>query len=138
MSKVATEVAEAEFERMCASRRVCTDPAQLDEDDVSGLDEIRKKVVRAIVTGELVVEENGDPVYTPPVAGAKPLHFYKPTGATIMAMDGARPGDADGPQGRMVRAITEMTKSPKGEISKLEVPDYQFCQLLAKLFLAPR
>lgn len=137
MSKVARDVAEAEFERMCTARRVCTDVDQLDADDITGLDDIRKKVVRAIVAGDLVVEENGDPVYTPPVAGAKSLHFHKPTSATYMAMDG-KSDDAQGSHMRMVRAVTEMTRSNKGEISKLEAPDYQVCQSIAQLFLASR
>jgi hypothetical protein len=137
MSKVGKDVAEAEFERMCEARRVCTDADQLDADDITGLADIRKKLVRAIVAGHLVVEDNGDPVYTPPVEGAKPLHFHKPTSATYMAMDG-KADDAQGSHMRMVRAITEMTRSNKGEVSKLEAPDYQVCQSISQLFLASR
>lgn len=137
MSKVAMEVAVAEFERMCKARRVCTDPAMLDDGDVAGLADIRKKLTRAIVAGDLVIEDNGDPVYTPPVEGAKPLRFHKPTSATYMAMDG-KDEDAQGSHMRMVRGITEMTRSNKGDVSKLDAPDYQVCQSLAQLFLASR
>jgi hypothetical protein len=136
--KVAREVAERDFERMCRSRRVVTDPAEIDEDDLPGLTAVREKLVKAIMRGELVIEENGDPVYTPPVGGAKSLRFHKPTGATYMAMEANRPGEADGQVARTVRALTEMTRSDKGEIARLEGADYQMCVTLGQLFLASR
>lgn len=131
-SKIALEVAEAEFERMCDSRRIDTNVAEMDDDDASSFEAIRKRVLRAIQRGELVVSENGDPVYTPP--GGKPITFYKPTGATFMAMDGKN----DGPMARTVSAMHEMTRTGRGEFSKLEAPDFQLCTALATLFLAPR
>ena len=137
MSKVAQDVAEEDFERMCASRRVSTDPEEMDADDYEGLLALKKRIVRAIMAGDLVVMDDGDPVYTPPVSGSKPIHFYKATGATFMAMDGTG-RDPEGNQGRMVRALTEMTRSAKGEIAKLEVPDYTLCSQLCNLFLAGR
>lgn len=132
-AKVAREVAESEFERMCAARRIETDLSELAGDDAESFTAIRKRVVRAIERGELVVTDAGDPIYTPPVPGAKSLTFYKPTGATFMAMDNGK-----GNMARMVDALTEMTRSARGEISKLDAPDFQFCQSLATLFLAPR
>lgn len=137
MSKVAREVAEDDFERMCASRRITTDPEDLDPDDYESLLATKKKVVRAIMAGDVVVTEDGDPVFTPPVPGAKPLRFYKPTGATLIAMDPVG-REVDGQQARVVRAMAEMTRTPKGEFSKLEAPDYTLCTQLCALFLAGR
>lgn len=135
--EIALEVAEQEFERMCRARRVCTDTSELDADSIEQLEAIKRRLVRCMQDGSLVVMENGDPVYTPPVAGAKPLTFHVPTGATFMAMD-AKAGDSDGQAARSARAITEMTRSSKGDIAKLEVPDWQICNVLATLFLAAR
>lgn len=137
MTKIALEVAEEEFERMCRSRRLSTDPDDMDGDDYEGLMAIKKRLVRTIMRGELVINDDGDPIYTPPVDGAKPLHFHRPTGATFMAMD-SRGSDGEGNQARMVRVITDMTRSAKGEIAKLEAPDYTICTLLSNLFLAGR
>lgn len=133
-SKVALEVAEAEFERMCSSRRIDTSTAEMDEDDAASFLALKKRVLRAMQRGELVVSEAGDPIYTPSLPGAKPITFYKPTGATFMAMDGKH----DGPMARTVAALQEMTRSARGEFSKLEGADFQFCTQLATLFLAPR
>lgn len=130
--RVALEVAEAEFERMCATRRIDTDVADMSEDDAESFRSLRKRVLRAMQRGELVVSESGDPVYTPP--GGKAITFYKPTGATFMAMDGKH----DGPMARTVAAMHEMTRTARGEFAKLEGPDFQFCTALTTLFLAPR
>jgi hypothetical protein len=136
--KVGREVAEAEFERMCKSRRLVTAVEEMDDDDAAGFEDLKRKIVRAIQVGDLVITDEGDPVYTPPVPGAKPLTFYKPTGATLIAMDAKGPNDSDGNQVRLARAITEMTRTAKGEVSKLEVTDYRICGALANLFLASR
>lgn len=136
--KIARDVAEEEFERMCKSRRLATTTEEMDPDDATGFEELKRKILRAIQAGDLVVTDDGDPVYTPPVPGAKPLTFHKPTGATLIAMDAKSASDSDGNQARMVRAMTEMTRSAKGELSKLEVPDYQLCASLVNLFLASR
>lgn len=131
--KIARDVAEGEFDRMCQLRRVNTDPDDMTAEEYESFLEVRRKLVRVMERGELVVTETGDPIYTPPVPSAKALTFHRPTGATFMAMDGS-----DGNQARLVRIITEMTRVPKGEIAKLEAPDYVVCSTLANLFLAGR
>jgi hypothetical protein len=133
--RVAREVAEAEFERMCQARRIDIDMTEMDEEDTASFLDLKRKIMRAMQRGDLVVNEHGDPVYTPPVPGAKPLTFYKATGATFMAMD---EGKDRGGITKVVASLTEMTRSVKGEISKLEAPDFQVCSAIASLFLASR
>lgn len=118
---------------MCELRRVNIDPEDMTSDEYDSLLEVKRRLVRVIERGDLVVSESGDPIYTPPVPGSKPITFYKPTGATFMAMDGN-----DGNQARLIRMVTDMTRSAKGEIAKLEAPDYVVCSTLANLFLAGR
>jgi hypothetical protein len=131
--KIARDVAEAEFDRMCALRRVNIDPDDMTADEYESLLEVKNKLVRVIERGDLVITESGDPVFTPPVPGAKPLTFHRPTGATFMCLDGD-----DGNQTRLIRVITEMTRTAKGEISRLEAPDYVVCSKIANLFMAGR
>lgn len=132
-AKVSREVAEADFARMCADRRVDADEANMDGDDLKSFREVKDLVVKRIVSGELVVEDHGECVYTPPVQGAKPIRFHRTTGAMLMAMD-------DAPDGRnaakMSLVMAEMTKTPRGELSKLDIADFNFCTKLAALFLA--
>lgn len=133
MSTIAKEVAESEFDRMCAARRLDVDAADMAADDLESFNDLKKQIVRAMMRGDLVVNEAGDPVYTPPVSGAKALTFNRPTGATFMATDSKK-----GNLTATAAAITEMTRSTPGDIAKLEAPDFQLCCKLANLFLSSR
>lgn len=137
MSTIAKDVAESEFNRMCVARRLDIDESDMDADDAEKFAGIKKDVVKAMMRGELVVNESGDPVFTPPVAGSRPLTFHKPTGATFMAMD-SKDGKYKGHLTATASAITEMTRSTPGDISKLEAPDFQLCCALTNLFLSSR
>jgi hypothetical protein len=131
--KVAKEVAEQEFERMCSARGVLLDGEDLDDSDRETLAMLRKRIVGAICRGELVVTPEGDPVFTPPSMG-KSFTFHPPTGATLMAMG----NESDNSHVRLNKALGEMTRSPAGEFSKMALPDYRICQAMANLFLADR
>lgn len=136
--KVALEIAEQEFDRMCRSRRIDLEEMAEAKDEADGFLTVKNRIVRVIQRGELVVDpETGDPIYTPPLPGAKPLRFHRPTGATFMAMDGVGGKDI-GQMGRMVSVLADMTRTSKAEIAKLDGPDFQFCCSLASLFLVPR
>lgn len=121
---------------MCRARRIEIEAAIVDNEG-DQLPAFKARIVRAMTRGELVVSEDGDPVYTPPVPGAKPLTFHPPTGATFIAMDASN-GKEAGQFGRMVSVIADMTRTSKGEIAKLPAPDFQLGVTLASLFLAPR
>lgn len=131
--RVAKEVAEQEFERLCASRRIDTDESGMLPKEIESLTALRNSVVKAISVGTLVVAENGYVTYTPPLPDAKPLTFRMAKGATFMAMD---PAKAKGEQHQMVAMIADMTGWSSGDISKLEAADYAFCVKLVGLFLA--
>jgi hypothetical protein len=137
MSTVAKEVAESEFDRMCTARRLDIDESTMDDEDKAKFAELKKPIIRAIMGGHVIVSEAGDPTFTPPVAGGKPLTFHRPTGATFMAMD-SKDGKYKGQLTAMASAITEMTRTTPGDVSKLEAPDFQLCCSLANLFLASR
>lgn len=128
---VARDVALEEFARMCAARRCDIDEASMSKEDKKTFEDARNRIVSAIVRGELVIESDGTPVFTPPVPGAKPIRFHKATGATFMASDGASET-----AGKTVAMLQEVTQSNPGEISKLEAPDFKVCQSILQLFLA--
>lgn len=120
MSKVALEVCEAEFARLCAARRIDDDVASMTEDERKAFGETKRPLIRAMARGELVVSAEGNPVFTPP--GGKAITFHKATGATLMAGDGHKSGHEIG---RLVAVATEMTKTVPGELSKLELEDFR-------------
>lgn len=131
--KIALEVAEAEFEKLCALRRIDTDPTDWNEKEVESFAKIKGAILKAIQAGTLIVEENGNASYTPPVPGAKTLTFRRATGASFMSTDGVA---KDKDVAKMGAIITQMTGCPPGDPSKLEAPDFNFCTKLVNLFLA--
>jgi hypothetical protein len=132
---VALEAAETEFDRMCVSRRVDIDIEAMEPGDRAMFLAYKRQVVDAIRRGALVVAQDGTPTFSPASGDRSPIVFYQPTGATYMAMDAY--SNEKGMM-RTVAALTEMTRSAKGAISKLEAADFQICTSLANLFLSQR
>lgn len=129
---VAKEAAEADFERLCALRRIDLDEADMTAKEVEALAKMRAKVVKEISLGRLAVDDAGVATYTPPVADAKPLVFRMAKASTLMAQDDAK---AKGDHHQMIAMIADLTGQPKGELSKLHPADYTFCATLVGLFL---
>jgi hypothetical protein len=132
--KIAREVAEADFERMCGPYRVELDVTDLPEDEAKEFAELKEKIVRLIMRGQVVVGDDGNPTYTAPGA-AKGFTFHPPTGATFMALE-TYPSTK--PIANTICAMADMTHVDKSEFSRLALPDFHACSNLAKLFLADR
>lgn len=129
--KVAAEVCEQEFKRLCAARRIDDDVASMTEAEAKAFEARKRPLMRAMARKELIVSADGNPVYTPP--GGKAITFHKATGATLMAGDGYQEGHD---VGRLVAVATEMTKSNPGDLSKLELEDFRTVSDIANFLLA--
>lgn len=130
-TKVAEDVAAAEFSRMCEAFRVDQDTSQLDEDELAEWNGLRDPIIRDICRGAIVIDPEGRPVYTP--AGGKPITFNQPTGATLMALETHGKGKDIS---NTVAAMADMTGTTKGTFSTMLARDFQSCSRLARLFLA--
>lgn len=131
--KVAKEVAEAEFERFADVMDLDLDPADMDEDDKKGLTQQRNRVVSAIQSGALVINESGEPVFTPVrTPGVEPLTFHEPTGASLMAMDRKKKTED---VGKMYALMGEITKTHANTFAKMKMSDLKVCQAVTTLFL---
>lgn len=130
--KVAREVASSEFLRMCAAYRINTD-VDRDAEETAEWDEISGAIIADMMSGALVVDEQGFPTYTPP--GGPALTFHKATGATYTALE-TYPSAKQ--MQNMIAAVGELTRTDKPTLSKLEAPDFQALLRLAKLFLHNR
>ncbi len=118
--KVAAEVCEKEFEKLCALRRIDPDPANMSKLENVLFESRKKTVLRAMARKELVVNPDGALVFTPP--GGKPITFHKATGATLMAQDGHGPHHD---VARVTAVATELTKSSPGDLSKLDIDAFE-------------
>lgn len=132
--EVAREVAEAEFNRWADSFCLDVDTSKLDPEDLKSFEQQKSHIVKAIERGDLIVDDNDQPVYTPVAGDNKtPITFYEPTGATFMAMDGKKK-NAD--MSKFFAAIGDMTRQPPGRFGLMKGRDLKVCIALATLFLA--
>lgn len=95
MSKISREVAEQEFARFADAMDLDVDTSKLDAEDLAAFNKQRERIIRAMEVGALVINENGEAVYTPqrPTSQHKdPITFHERTGASLMAMDGKKKG----------------------------------------------
>ena len=129
--KVAREVAENEFNRFITSMDIDADPEDMDDDDFKGFNAQKNRVVKAIQKGSLLINEDGEPVFTPQcVDNANPITFGEPSGGTIMAMDGKGKAVKD-----MFTVMGEITKTSAGYFGKMKMRDLKVCMAVATLFL---
>ena len=107
--KVDAETAAAEFERFADMMALDIDTSGLDDEDRADLGKIRRQFERAVMAGLLVVNENGEPVYTPNTGDYREaITFYEPTGADKMAMDAKKKGHDMAKTYAMIAAQTKV------------------------------
>ena len=119
-NKIAKDVAEQQFAKLCESRRIETDVTTFSERQKLLFADRKADIINLMMSGALVLNEQCDPVYTPPVKGAAPLTFYRVTGAILMEGD-----NITGSVARLLAVATALTKSTPGDLSKLEAPDFR-------------
>lgn len=130
MSVEAAE-AEQEFERFVEAMGLDADPADMSEEDRKGFDEQKRRVIRAMQKGILVIDEAGQPVFTPQVGNTEPLTFHEPTGASVIAMDSKRQGRD---VAKMYATLADMTRTNEKRFSQMAIRDLKVCMALSTLF----
>ena len=131
-SVVDNETAELEFERFCEAMDLDTDPSVMDEEDRKSFEQVKRRFVRAVVSGKLEVSEKGEPVLKPETGNVDEIIFYEPDGAAYMELDRAKKGQNVRGMHYIMSAIT---KQPEKEFARLKNRDYKICQAVVNLFL---
>ena len=126
---VARDVAEHEFERFAEAMDLDFDPAGWDDDDLSSFDKAKKTLVGAIVAGRLVVDEEGQPVFSP--IGGGTITFHEPNGAALMAMDQKKKGHDIG---KLFATMAAMTKQSIKRFANMPNRDLKVCTAITTLF----
>ena len=124
------EVAEQEFERMCDAYRIETDMSGEDDEATKGFNELKSKLCKAFMRGDLVLNDHGRPVYT--TGEGSRLEFKPFTGAMLLAMDKAKANDGTRRMYLFLSEITDGALAP----SKLDKRDTNVLFALGSLFLA--
>lgn len=132
--KITYEVAEAEFNRFIEANSILLELPGMDDEDRASLTEQKTRIVQAMVNGSLVINEEGEPVFTPQrVADAEPLTFHEPTGASLMAMDRKKKNED---VGKLYSTMGDMTRTNAKTFSNMKMADLKVCMAITTLFLA--
>lgn len=131
--KVAREVAESEFHRMCDARRIDTDTSVMTPDERGEWDSLREGIIKDVMAGSIVIAEDGTPTFTPANGSGKIFAFHPPTGATLLALETYAGGKNIA---NFMAAMAEMTHVDRAEFGKMGMRDVSSCIRLAKLFLS--
>lgn len=132
--KISREVAELEFNRFTDAMDIDVDTSKMDEEDTKGLNQLRDRVVGAIMNGSLTINDDGEPTFSPRRSrNTDPITFYEPTGATLMAMDRKKKSED---MGKLYVAMADMTKTTPATFSSMAMADLKVCIAVVTLFLA--
>jgi len=127
---VDNDTALSEFDRWTESMDLDLDTADMDAEDLTAFNKQKKKIVRAIEKGSLVINENGEAEYTPVNVKSKykeSIIFHERTGASLMATDGKKKNyDA----AKTYAMMADMTKLHPGTFAGLVGIDVKICEAL--------
>ena len=128
--KVAKDVAAQEFYRFTEAMDIDTETALMDEDDQKGFESNKRKIVSAIMKGSLVINDDGEPVFTDKTE--KVLTFHEPTGASYKAMDRSKANENFDKMQGLMGAIT---KTNKAHFASMVASDLKVCTAITTLFM---
>lgn len=134
--KITLEVAEAEFERFAARWDLDSAVEEFeDEDDRKSFLDLRRRLVRKIMSGLLVVGGDGELSYelmNPVSDQFTSVRFKMPTGAAMIAWDKFKDRQNVHKFNAFLGACTGQTPAM---FAKMQLSDYKVCQAVALLFL---
>ena len=139
MADVSEEIARQELQRFFEAMDIDIEESELDEEDNAQLELLTK----SLRSGRLIIDEGGQPVYTPKTGDGSSITFHEPTGASYMAMDKrtVRKGDrgneeSDPTATKMFRLMADMTRTNVALFANMKNRDLKVCMAVATIFLA--
>lgn len=133
LNVVAKDVAIQEFERFVELMDLDVDTSTMSAEDKEGFEQQKARIVKAIMRGSLVVNDNGEPIFTPQrTKDAEAITFYEPTGAALMAMDRKKKSEDIG---KFYAAMGDISKTHASTFSRMKAPDLKVCMAITTLFL---
>lgn len=133
--KINKEMAEVEFNRFTEAMDLDVNTEGMSADDKRDFTLQKDRLISAIQKGALVINDNGEPVFTPQRAGGEvnPITFHEPTGASYMAMDRRKVGED---MAKLFATMADVTGTSAGLFSKMKNADLKVCMAIITLFLA--
>lgn len=129
--RIDAESAEIEFERFCCTQRVDIDTEDLDEEDLKSFEGQKKKIIRAIMKGDIELNDAGEAAFK--YEGGDDIIFKKPKASTLLAMDRAKKGQD---MKAMFDLMGEICEVAPAMFRKMDMADAKICMAITSLFLA--
>lgn len=132
-SKISVEMAGQEFDRFAEAMDLDFDTSNMDQDDAKGFEHNKDIITKAIQKGALIIDEEGQPVYTPQrTKDVSPIVFHEPTGASLMAMDGGKKTED---VKKLYNVMADVTQREPKLFSSMKMADLKICMAVITLFL---
>lgn len=131
--KCGMDVVEAEFERFAEAMDLDIDQSTMDAEDKSSFKGAFKTFAAAMQSGNLVVNEDGEPVFTPKKGDTSPITFHEPDGAAVMARDGRK---KDHDVAKMYAQMAAMTGESIPRFAGMKARDLKVATAIFVLFMA--
>lgn len=131
--KMSDEVVESEIARFAEAMDLDLDPKGMDDEDRKSLEVAKRRLARALQSGQLVFDDLGQPVFTP-TEGTKEdaITFKEPKGSALISMDQRKQGhDVE----RLFTVMSEITGRNRDTFAKMANRDVKVCISLTNLFL---
>lgn len=130
---VDNDTAEVEFNRFTSSMDLDVDTSFMDAEDITAFEKQKRRIISAICNGSLVINEDGEPVYTPQKSPNKEaITFHERTGASVIAMDGKKKNHN---VAQTYAVMAEMTKMHPSVFAKMKGIDIKICEALFALLM---
>ena len=132
-STVSNDVAESEFNRWCEAMDLDIDEKYMSEDDLESFQSQKRRIIRYMERGAVVINGEGEAVLKPVKADhLDEITFHERTGSTIMAADKRKKNDS---AGKMYAMIAEMTGLAPAQITKLKGSDIKVAEAIFTLLM---
>ena len=132
MSENSREFCEAEFERFAAAMDLDFSTDKMDSESKVDFARLKETFIGAMRKGNLVVNDKGEPVFTPQVEPRDPITFHEPRGSTYMAADSKK---KDHDITKTFASMAEMTKQDVKRYANMPARDLKVCTAILQLFL---
>lgn len=124
--------AESEFRRFVDEMELDVDPAMMDEDERKAFDLLRRRLLDALRRGQLVIDKEGRPVFTP-TGATESITFNRPRGKDLLAMDRHK---AYAERAKTFTVMAEITKAPRELFENMAGRDLRICLSITSLFFS--
>ena len=132
--KVGKDVAQSEFERFVTAMALDISTDGMSPDDIRSLEKTQKTFLDAVMNGSLVVNDKGEPVFTPVASSpSSAITFAEPTGAALIARDQKK---KDHDVEKSIATLAQMTNEPEARYRAMPNRDLRVCTSIMLLFLA--